>query len=127
VEIHAILRGSHWEKRNAVIVFKGLDGPVGVEIQVVVILVALLGHVSLFQGGCVYTERTVQRAGGRISTPSVTMLMEQHHLSDARFSFIHRLVRSLVYLFLMIWWQRRGFFLSLPPYLNLHAFWHSAL
>lgn len=84
MQIHAVVGRRHGEQGDAVIVLEGLHGPVGVEIEMVIVLVALLGHVRLLQGRCVHAQRPVQRARRRVSAAGVTVLMEEHHLRKRR-------------------------------------------
>lgn len=80
VKIHAAVGCRHGKQRHPVIVLERLYRPVGVEIEMVIVLVALLGHVRGLQGRRVHAQGSMQRTRRGVSASRVTVLVEQHHL-----------------------------------------------
>lgn len=74
VQIHPRVRSSDRKQRNPMVERDWLYRFVGIEIEMIVILVAFFGHVGLLDRSRMNAQRAMQRASCRVFAPSMLML-----------------------------------------------------
>lgn len=74
MEVHSCVGCRDREQRDPVVVSERLYGLVGIEIEVVIVLVAFLDHVGLLDGGRMNAQRAMKGTCRRVSATGVSML-----------------------------------------------------
>lgn len=85
MKIHASVWRGNGKQRDSVVDLERLHGLVGVQIKMIVILVAFLHHVGLFDRGRVNAQGAMKGAGSRISATSMAMLKKKISLIKLTF------------------------------------------
>ena len=79
MQIHPGVRSSDRKQRNPMVERDWLYRLVGIEIEMIVVLVTFFGHVGLLDRSRMNAERAMQRTSCRVSAPSMLMLRKRQY------------------------------------------------
>lgn len=77
MEIHAGVWRGNGKQSDSVVDLDRLYGFVGVQIKMIIVLIAFLRHVRLFDRGRVNAQGAMEGAGSRVSATSMSMLKKE--------------------------------------------------